>query len=99
VRELEAFVEPAGALILPDQRDVDADLPRMASGDLSGDLSGDVAAPARRVARRVDQEADAAGPAVTSQSARSCRNSTSADGPSPTPAFRSASVPARRKAV
>jgi len=37
VRELKAVVESAGALILPDQRDVDADLLRMASGDLGAD--------------------------------------------------------------
>ena len=36
VRELKAVVESAGALILPEQRDVDADLLRLAAGD-SGD--------------------------------------------------------------
>ena len=45
VRELKAVVESAGALILPDQRDVDADLLRMASGD----TSDDTAAPAGNV--------------------------------------------------
>ena len=35
VRELKAVVESAGALILPDQREVDADLLRLASGDTS----------------------------------------------------------------
>jgi two-component system NtrC family response regulator len=33
VRELKAVVESAGALILPDQHDVDAELLRLASGD------------------------------------------------------------------
>jgi len=33
VRELKAVVESAGALLLPDQREVDADLLRLASGD------------------------------------------------------------------
>jgi len=35
VRELKAVVESAGALILPEQREVDADLLRLASGDTS----------------------------------------------------------------
>ena len=35
VRELKAVVESAGALLLPDQREVDADLLRLASGDPS----------------------------------------------------------------
>lgn len=35
VRELKAVVESAGALLLPDQREVDAALLRLASGDLS----------------------------------------------------------------
>ena len=35
VRELKAVVESAGALILPDQHEVDADLLRLASGDTS----------------------------------------------------------------
>jgi DNA-binding NtrC family response regulator len=35
VRELKAIVESAGALLLTDQREVDADLLRLASGDLS----------------------------------------------------------------
>jgi len=37
VRELKAVVESAGALILPDQKAVDADLLRMASGDAGDD--------------------------------------------------------------
>jgi two-component system NtrC family response regulator len=37
VRELKAVVESAGALILPDQREVDAELLRLASGDASDD--------------------------------------------------------------
>ncbi|MEO5686110.1 MAG: sigma 54-interacting transcriptional regulator, partial [Burkholderiaceae bacterium] len=37
VRELKAVVESAGALILPDQHEVDADLLRLASGDMSDD--------------------------------------------------------------
>ena len=39
VRELKAVVESAGALILPDQHEVDADLLRMASGDMSDDAA------------------------------------------------------------
>jgi DNA-binding NtrC family response regulator len=39
VRELKAVVESAGALILPDQHEVDADLLRLASGDTSDDAS------------------------------------------------------------
>jgi two-component system NtrC family response regulator len=35
VRELKAVVESAGALLLPDQREVDAELLRLASGDMS----------------------------------------------------------------
>lgn len=35
VRELKAVIESAGALLLPDQREVDAALLRLASGDLS----------------------------------------------------------------
>lgn len=35
VRELKAVVESAGALLLPDQREVDAELLRLASGDVS----------------------------------------------------------------
>ena len=34
VRELKAVVESAGALLLPDQREVDAELLRLASGDM-----------------------------------------------------------------
>jgi DNA-binding NtrC family response regulator len=40
VRELKAVVESAGALLLPDQREVEADLLQLASGDTSGDASG-----------------------------------------------------------
>ena len=39
VRELKAVVESAGALILPDQHEVDADLLRLASGDMSDDAA------------------------------------------------------------
>jgi len=35
VRELKAVVESAGALLLPDQREVDAELLRLASGDIA----------------------------------------------------------------
>jgi DNA-binding NtrC family response regulator len=42
VRELKAVVESAGALILPDQHEVDADLLRMASGDMSDDNAAPV---------------------------------------------------------
>ncbi|WP_256220192.1 MULTISPECIES: sigma-54 dependent transcriptional regulator [unclassified Variovorax] len=35
VRELKAVVESAGALLLPEQREVDADLLRLASGDVA----------------------------------------------------------------
>lgn len=35
VRELKAVVESAGALLLPDRREVDAELLRLASGDMS----------------------------------------------------------------
>lgn len=35
VRELKAVVESAGALLLPDQREVDAELLRLASGDMA----------------------------------------------------------------
>jgi len=42
VRELKAVVESAGALLLPDQREVDAELLRLASGDM-----GEVAPTAR----------------------------------------------------
>ena len=35
VRELKAVIESAGALLLPDQREVDASLLRLASGDLT----------------------------------------------------------------
>ena len=35
VRELKAVVESAGALLLPDQREVDAELLRLASGDVA----------------------------------------------------------------
>jgi DNA-binding NtrC family response regulator len=43
VRELKAVVESAGALILPDQRDVDADLLRLAAGDASPDTAAPAA--------------------------------------------------------
>ena len=39
MRELKAVVESAGALILPDQHEVDADLLRMASGDMSDEAA------------------------------------------------------------
>ena len=39
VRELKAIVESAGALILPEQHEVDADLLRLASGDASDDAA------------------------------------------------------------
>jgi DNA-binding NtrC family response regulator len=39
VRELKAVVESAGALLLPDQREVDADLLQLASGDARGDVA------------------------------------------------------------
>ena len=39
VRELKAVVESAGALILPDQHEVDADLLRLSSGDTSDDAA------------------------------------------------------------
>ncbi|TAL27417.1 MAG: sigma-54-dependent Fis family transcriptional regulator [Aquabacterium sp.] len=37
VRELKAVVESAGALLLPDQREVDSDLLRLAAGDGTGE--------------------------------------------------------------
>jgi len=40
VRELKAVVESAGALLLPDQREVEADLLQLASGDTSGNATG-----------------------------------------------------------
>lgn len=46
VRELKAVVESAGALLLPDQREVDADLLRLASGDVSETARTDAALPA-----------------------------------------------------
>ena len=49
VRELKAVVESAGALILPDQHEVDADLLRLSSGDTSGDPSDDAAPAAGHV--------------------------------------------------
>ncbi len=54
VRELKAVVESAGALLLPDQREVDAELLRLASGDM-----GEVA-PASRSETPVPSES--AGP-------------------------------------
>ncbi|MBU0746229.1 MAG: sigma-54-dependent Fis family transcriptional regulator, partial [Gammaproteobacteria bacterium] len=35
VRELKAVVESAGALLMPDQREVDAELLQLASGDMA----------------------------------------------------------------
>ena len=55
VRELKAVVESAGALLLPDQREVDAGLLQLASGDTSGEMAG--APPAEAV-----PVGDAAGP-------------------------------------
>ena len=54
VRELKAVVESAGALLLPDQREVDAQLLRLASGDTAD------AAPTTRVAATL--HGDSAGP-------------------------------------
>ena len=54
VRELKAVVESAGALLLPDQREVDAELLRLASGDMAD------AAPTARVAATL--HGDGAGP-------------------------------------
>ena len=46
VRELKAVVESAGALLLPEQREVDADLLRLAGGDAAEVSRPDAAAPA-----------------------------------------------------
>ncbi|MBB6560131.1 two-component system NtrC family response regulator [Acidovorax soli] len=45
VRELKALVEAAGALLLPDQPEVDAPLLRLAAGEADGDLPAEPAAP------------------------------------------------------
>jgi two-component system NtrC family response regulator len=45
VRELKAVVESAGALLLPEQREVDADLLRLAGGDAAEVSRPDAAAP------------------------------------------------------
>jgi two-component system NtrC family response regulator len=45
VRELKALVEAAGALLLPDQPEVDAPLLRLAAGEADGDLPTEPAAP------------------------------------------------------
>ena len=45
VRELKAVVESAGALLLPDQREVDADLLRLAGGDAAEVSRPDAAVP------------------------------------------------------
>ncbi|MGV3678153.1 MAG: sigma-54-dependent transcriptional regulator [Acidovorax sp.] len=45
VRELKALIEAAGALLLPDQPEVDAPLLRLAAGEADGDLPAEPAAP------------------------------------------------------
>ncbi|MES2947917.1 MAG: sigma-54 dependent transcriptional regulator [Pseudomonadota bacterium] len=55
VRELKAVVESAGALLLPDQREVDAELLRLASGDMGE-------APPSASASEAAPHADSAGP-------------------------------------
>lgn len=45
VRELKALVEAAGALLLPDQPEVDAPLLRLAAGEADGELPAEPAAP------------------------------------------------------
>jgi DNA-binding NtrC family response regulator len=45
VRELKALIEAAGALLLPDQPEVDAPLLRLAAGEADGDLTAEPAAP------------------------------------------------------
>lgn len=45
VRELKALVEAAGALLLPDQPEVDAPLLRLAAGEADGELPVEPAAP------------------------------------------------------
>ena len=54
VRELKAVVESAGALLLPDQHDVDADLLRLAAGDSGDDVPQPAAGPVDPAAGPLD---------------------------------------------